>query len=247
LLDGQGADETVAGYTRYYKWYWQELFLKRKLMKSGELKAAREMGIPDKFTFKNVIASLFPDIASVILERQYLAHALRQDDLTRDFVRFQSREAYYTSPARFNLNGALYFNTCIHGLEELLRLADRNSMAHGREVRLPFLDHELVSFIFSLPAHFKIRNGWTKWILRNSMENKLPGDIVWRKKKIGFEPPQKQWMQDARIQEMIQEAKKKMVDARILKPETLNRQPRSSGSHEPGGFDWRYLAAAPYL
>ena len=39
------------------------------------------------------------------------------------------------------------------GLEELLRFADRNSMAHGREVRLPFLNHELVEFIFSLPAN----------------------------------------------------------------------------------------------
>ncbi len=41
------------------------------------------------------------------------------------------------------------------GLDELLRYADRNSMAHGREVRLPFLSHELVEFIFTLAAEFQ--------------------------------------------------------------------------------------------
>src|SRR5262249_21200658 len=138
LLDGQGADEVLAGYHKYYKWYWQELFTKRKLVRSGELKAARQLGVQESFGVRNIVASLFPDLASVILERQYLVKALHQEDLNRNFVRLQSKEAYYATPANFNLNGALYFNTCIHGLEELLRYADRNSMAHGREVRLPF-------------------------------------------------------------------------------------------------------------
>lgn len=247
LLDGQGADETLAGYTRYYKWYWQELFQKRRLLRSRELKAAKEMGVDERFTFKNVIASLVPDIASVILERQYLVNALKHEDLTKDFVRLQSKEAYYSSPPNFNLNGVLYFNACVHGLEELLRIADRNSMAHGREVRLPFLSHELVEFIFSLPSHFKIHKAWTKWILRLSMADELPREIVWRKKKVGFEPPQKTWMQDSGVQEMIQEAKRKLVNAQILKPDTLNRSPRPTESHEGNNFDWRYLAAGSYL
>lgn len=247
LLDGQGADETLAGYSKYYKWYWQELFQKRNLIRSKELKAAKKMGVQETFGFKNVIAALFPDIASVILERQYLVNALRHDELTKEFVHLQSKEAYYSTPVNFNLNGVLYFNTCIHGLQELLRYADRNSMAHGREVRLPFLSHELVEFIFSLPPHFKIRNGWTKWILRQNVSQQLPDEIVWRKNKIGFEPPQKQWMQDARVQDMIYEARKKMVSEKILKPEILNRPARAYSSHEADTYDWRYLAAAFYL
>jgi asparagine synthase (glutamine-hydrolysing) len=247
LLDGQGADETLAGYSKYYKWYWQELFQKRKLVSSKELKAAKEIGVQENFNYKNIIAALFPDIATVILEKQYLANALRHEGLSQDFIRLQSKEAYYSSPAKFNLNGALYFNTCIHGLGELLRHADRNSMAHGTEVRLPFLNHELVEFIFSLPSHFKIRNGWTKWILRQTMVKQLPDDIVWRKKKIGFEPPQKQWMQDARVQDMVQEARKKMVNEKILKPEILDRPVTANSSHEANNDDWRYLAAAAYI
>ena len=244
LLDGQGADETLAGYNRYYKWYWQELFQKRKLIKSRELRAAREMGIEERFTFKNVVASLLPDIASVILERQYLVNALRHEDLTREFIQLQSKEAYYSTPANFNLNGALYFNTCTHGLEELLRLADRNSMAHGREVRLPFLSHELVEYIFSLPSHLKIHKAWTKWILRLSMIDQLPNEIVWRKNKVGFEPPQAAWMKDKRVQDMIYEGKKMLVNEKILREEVLYRPIKSADAHEAGNYDWRYLTAA---
>jgi len=244
LLDGQGADETLAGYHKYYKWYWQELFRNRRLFGSKELKAAKEMGVQEKFGFKNIIAAYFPAFATITLENQYLLKALKHEDLTRDFVKLQSKEAYYTTPDHFTLNGVLHFNTCTHGLEELLRYADRNSMAHGREVRLPFLSHELVEFIFSLPAKFKIRNGWTKWLLRTSMNEKLPGSITWRKDKVGFEPPQLQWMQDKKLQEMIQDAKNKLVNEKILKPEVLNKKIIPKAAHEGDNYDWRYLSAS---
>ncbi len=244
LLDGQGADETLAGYHKYYKWYWQELFRNRKLSGSKELKAAREIGIQEKFGFKNIIAAYFPAFATVTLENQYLLKAIKHEGLTKDFVRLQSKEAYYTTPDHFTLNGVLHFNTCTHGLEELLRYADRNSMAHGREVRLPFLSHELVEFIFSLPANFKIRNGWTKWLLRETMENKLPEVITWRKDKVGFEPPQKKWMENKQVQAAIQEARKILVDEKVLKPEVLQKPVLPQASNDADNYDWRYFSAA---
>ena len=247
LLDGQGADETLAGYHKYYKWYWQELFRNRKLFRSKELKAAKAIGVTEKFDFKNVIASYFPDFTTIALEQQYLLKAIRQEDLEKEFVRLQSKEAYYSTPGHFTLNGVLYFNTCTHGLEELLRYADRNSMAHGREVRLPFLNHELVEFIFSLPANFKIRSGWTKWILRETMKNRLPESITWRQDKIGFEPPQKTWMESQSMQESIREARKKLIDKKILKPSVLDKPIIALSSHAADNYDWRYFAAASCL
>lgn len=244
LLDGQGADEMLAGYHKYYKWYWQELFRKRKLYRSKELSAAKELGITEKFDYKNMIAAYFPVFASVVMERQYLLKAIKQEDLTKDFVCLQSREAYYTPPECFDLNGLLYFNTCTHGLEELLRYADRNSMAHGREVRLPFLSHELVEFVFSLPAHFKIRNGWTKWLLRETMKNSLPAEKIWRRDKVGFEPPQKKWMELVAVKEAIHEAKSKLVAENILKPDAVNKSTVPLAAHEADNYDWRYLSAA---
>jgi asparagine synthase (glutamine-hydrolysing) len=247
LLDGQGADEILAGYHKYYKWYWQELFRKRMLISSGELKKAKELGVNETFELKNIIAALFPDFASVFLERQYLLHALKQEDLSKEFVRLQSKEAYYTTPTILTLNGVLYFNTCMHGLEELLRYADRNSMAHGREVRLPFLNHELVEFLFSLPSNFKIRKGWTKWTLRKAMEKTLPSTIAWRQDKVGLEPPQRSWMELTSMGEMIHEAKQKLVNEKILKPGVMDKKIHPSGAYEKDNYDWRYLVSAQFL
>jgi asparagine synthase (glutamine-hydrolysing) len=244
LMDGQGADETLAGYHKYYKWYWQELFRNRKLFGSKELKAAKETGVSEKFGFKNIIASYFPGFATVVLENQYLLRAIRHKDLTKDFVKLQSKEAYYTTPDHYTLNGVLYFNSCTHGLEELLRYADRNSMAHGREVRLPFLSYELIEFIFSLPANFKIREGWTKWLLRKSMAKNLPEEITWRRDKVGFEPPQKDWMENKQVFDAIHEARKILVEEKVLNPEILNKKIIPLSSHQADNYDWRYFSAA---
>jgi len=247
LLDGQGADETLAGYHKYFKWYWQELFMKRKLIRSGEMKAARKNGIQESFGVRNVVAALFPDFASVFLEKQYLLQALRHEDLSAEFINQQSKGAYYATPENFSLNGVLYFNTVQHGLEVLLRYADRNAMAHGREIRLPFLSHELVEFLFRLPSKFKIRNGWTKWLLRNTIGRNLPDEITWRKDKTGFEPPQKQWMQHKQVQNMIYEAKKKLVSERMLKPDVLNKKIQPQDAYAAENYDWRYLVSAMLL
>lgn len=244
LLDGQGADETLAGYHKYYKWYWQELYRKRKLKKSKEIFQAKEIGIRESFDYRNKIAAYFPAFASIVMERQYLLRALKQEDLTREFVQQQSKEAYYTPPEHFDLNGVLYFNTMTHGLEELLRYADRNSMAHGTEIRLPFLFHELVEFVFSLPSHFKIRNGWTKWLLRESVKEKLPAATVWRRDKVGFEPPQKKWMEEKILQEAMQEAKQLLVREKILKPAVLDKKINAAAAFEADNYDWRYFSAA---
>ena len=112
---------------------------------------------------------------------------------------------------------------------------------------LPFLNHELVEFVFSLPSHFKIREGWTKWLLRQSMKEQLPAEIVWRKDKIGFEPPQKKWMQNAELQEMIQEARKKLVKEKILKPDVMAKPVQPAAAYEANTNDWRYLSAAAII
>jgi asparagine synthase (glutamine-hydrolysing) len=112
------------------------------------------------------------------------------------------------------------------------------------EVRLPFLDHTLVEFLFSLPATMKIHEGWTKWLLRKAMDKKLPDSIVWRKDKIGYEPPQQDWMQHTVMQDYLQEAKRKLVNKQILNEAVLNKPATAQDAHEKNNYDWRYLCAA---
>lgn len=244
LLDGQGADEVLAGYHKYYKWRWQELYRKKQLKKSGELKAAQALDIQENFGLKNKLAALLPEFSASILQSRKAKKAVQHPDLNRDFAFQNKRHFYYSLPSSFDLNGALYYNTFVNGLEELLRLADRNSMAHSVEVRLPFLQHRLVEFLFTLPPHFKIHQGWTKWLLRKTVEGKLPKEIVWRKDKVGYEPPQKLWMQNKNVQEAILTAKKKLVDEKILASSVLAKPIVAKDSHAEESRDWRYWSAA---
>jgi asparagine synthase (glutamine-hydrolysing) len=72
----------------------------------------------------------------------------------------------------------------------------------------------------------------------------LPSEITWRRDKTGFEPPQKLWMQSDTVQQMIKEAKSKLVKEKILKPEVLNKKIEPLGSNDADNFDWRYLSAS---
>ncbi len=83
-----------------------------------------------------------------------------------------------------NLNEKLAKDT-VTSLNTLLHYADHTSMAYGVEVRNPFLDYRLVEFLASVPACYKIRNGWTKYIARLAFDGKLPDEIVWRRDKMG--------------------------------------------------------------
>ncbi len=247
LLDGQGADETLAGYHKYYHWYWQELIANRQLKTAtNEIEAAKMLGAKINWSVKNYIAAYLPGLSARQLEKKAYKQT-HHPDITRDFFKHSIDKKTLYKPVVDKLNDILYFNTMQFGLQELLRYADRNSMAHSREVRLPFLSHELVQFIFSLPSSFKIKNGWTKWILRETMDKQLPDNIVWRKDKVGFEPPQQQWMQQPQLQDYMHESKRKLADKGILKKEVLNKPIHPQSSHEAGNFDWRYLCAARCL
>ena len=244
LLDGQGADETLAGYRKYYKWWWQELYRSNKKQFEREFKAARNLGIDEDFNIKNKAAALLPDFAASMLYTQKNKKAFRHPDLNRDFAFSNKQNFYYTTPPHPSLNGVLHYNTFVNGLEELLRFADRNSMAHSVEVRLPFLQRDLVEFLFTLPPHFKIHQGWSKWLLRKGVEERLPKEIVWRKDKVGYEPPQKLWMQNKDVQEKIREGKKKLMDKDVLNESVLNKKVSPKDAHEAESFDWRYWSAA---
>jgi len=247
VIDGQGADETLAGYDRYYPWYWQELYRTRNWRRSQEAAHTKALGIDVPFGWRNKLAAFLPEMAARERRREYSGRAKKDPELLESFRKEQGKQFHHTLPEHPGLNGALYFNTCTHGLEELLRYADRNAMGSGLETRLPFLSHELVEFIFTLPAHLKIRQGWRKWILRRSMENRLPASICWNPNKIGYETPQATWMQQPDFQEAIQAGREKLIREKILHPRVADRAIQPHSAHAREAKDWRYFSLAQLL
>lgn len=191
--------------------------------------------------------TILPGYTALVLERREKKAIAGLSFLNRDFIAASLNQVNVVKPVVRELNDLLYFDTFCAGLEQLLRYADRNSMAHGREVRLPYLYHELVSFVFSLPSSLKIHGGYTKWVLRKLMQNKIPDEIVWKKKKTGFEPPQKKWMESAAMIERLNEAKRHLVKIGMLDKLVLDQRPSSNEAYERHSKEWRWIATSAFV
>ena len=86
-----------------------------------------------------------------------------------------------------------YFDTNFYLPNDILTKVDRASMAHGLEVRVPFLDHRLIEFAFKLPLKMKINNNKTKVILRDILQDKIPNKLL-NRPKMGFAIPLGDWL-----------------------------------------------------
>ena len=100
-------------------------------------------------------------------------------------------------------------------LPVLLRYEDKNSMRHSIETRLPFIDYKTLENALNINIEYKIKDGWTKYILRRTIDKILPNSIVWRKNKFGFEAPTKCWI-DAIDSEIIEAVNKSIILSEIL-------------------------------
>jgi len=79
-----------------------------------------------------------------------------------------------------------------------MRAGNKSALGVPIEVRMPFLDHRVVEFAFSLPPTYLIRDGWHKWILRQALADRLPHEVVWAPTKRGFPFPLETWLPAAR-------------------------------------------------
>lgn len=107
---------------------------------------------------------------------------------------FSNEKISFSSTNLDHLGRRLHFDFHRGSLPVILRNFDRVSMAHGIEIRAPFLDWRLVCYVFSLPSTTKIRNGFTKWALRDAMRGVLPESIRTRPGKLGFSSPMYEWI-----------------------------------------------------
>lgn len=246
LLDGQGADELLAGYHPFYGDFFKELKKKNRVLLKQEMAAFKTLhnnSSINPLPHKNIVyyARKWAGPAKNQLKKlrgQYWQ--MTKPYFSKDFFHAFGNEQYMYPAEATTLNHALY-NSVNVGMTQLLRYGDRNSMAHSREVRLPFLFHEMVEFLFTLPAEFKIHNGWTKYIQRLTFEKLLPDEITWRKDKIGYEPPQKQWMQKEPIKEQIRNIRIELVKEKILHSNVLDMPVEGESANKKSDNSWNQL------
>jgi asparagine synthase (glutamine-hydrolysing) len=188
LLDGQGADEAIGGYSHFAGAYLLELLRAGRLIHAaGE---ARRLGDRRGIgVLREVGRAAFPHLPSAV--RRHVRGRMRVGaGLVMPSFRGLGIEPSRPAPRT-------YRDSCLdalrHDLPQLLRYEDRSSMAFSIESRVPFLDHPLVELVLSLPTDMKVNQGWTKLVQRKAAESRLPDEIVWRRDKLGFATPQEAW------------------------------------------------------
>lgn len=194
MLDGQGADETLCGYHSFFAPFLASYLKKLQIIKFyNELtNIKKEHKVNTLFLLLQVFNTLLPkSIKKMIKKNKY--NFINQKEFVNiknktPFIDFGERESSVDVFSKAQL-----FHT---NLPLLLHYADRNSMTHSIEARLPFLDYKLVEFIISLSDEQKIKNGVTKNILRESLKGIVPSEILDRKDKMGFVTPESVWAKD---------------------------------------------------
>lgn len=191
VLDGQGSDEILLGYFSFYPFYLKRHLLNPIKFISEYFRAIgkTQLGFP-KFT-----ANLFYFNLPFVRYKEVRSSAGKF--IKQDFLHSLNRKnVFYEMIGAGDLSANRMANLWNISLPSLLRYEDKSSMAFSVEARLPFLDHRLVEYIFSIPFDYLIKNGWTKYVLRESMKNKIPEDIRLRKGKLAFSVPQKRWFKE---------------------------------------------------
>lgn len=216
LLDGQGADEAFGGYFKYFVPFLTELYHTDKKAFKTQLSAIENhLDQRPFFGKREMLRTRFPKSFDYLSDKTRSIRKRSSVDLSDAFT-----TQFLTEPTPFHrsttLNEFLKNDLFMYGLGKLLRFSDRNAMAHSREVRLPYLSHHLVEYVFSLPTAQKINNGWTKSILRESMREIVPDEILYRKDKKGFQAPNS-WMELPAVLALIDHSSDHLKQEGIIK------------------------------
>jgi asparagine synthase (glutamine-hydrolysing) len=199
LLDGQGADELLAGYHYFYGFYIKGLLKNWKIATAIKEVFGLIRGANYSIGIKSLGFSFMPlsmRNKHFVKKSSITEKLLNDKDATTDYFK-----EYYSCST---LHESLKFHLD-RKLEHLLSWEDKNSMAHSMEGRVPFLDVDVIKFICTLPENFIISNGKTKTILRDAMTGIVPEEILSRRDKIGFDTPGDEWLRNDSFKPMLDE------------------------------------------
>lgn len=201
VLAGQGADEPLAGYHRYRGEKYISRFasllsmlplnaIARLLPRNERLKrAAYATQFSEEYKRFLGIYTIFTPAMKRQLFNQETAKRVQDRDAS-----FVERLYAETGGLESSLSKLLYIDTRMSLSDDLLLFGDKMTMANSLEMRVPFLDVELVKFLESLPARFKLRGSTGKYVHKKALAKWLPNEVINRKKR-GFATPMDHWLQ----------------------------------------------------
>lgn len=232
LLDGQGADEEFAGYIPYYSYYIKDLYDKGSFL--SRLKAIKLMTIV-MMQWPELIGTISTDtiVSLVGIKNSFIfkdRKKINELKLKRGNKEFNDTflqnidDDFHMSKVQCSsgLSTRLCNDILSNYIPSLLHNEDGNSMAFSIESRIPFLDVRIVEFAIALNGKYKIKNGWTKWIVRKALRKYLPDKIAKRKSKMAFPAAFDRWIRVGKSKEQIKEIIYAFSNRGIVPEETID-------------------------
>lgn len=229
VLDGQGADEMLAGYRSYLYAYMESLVKQGKFMQAIFL-GFSIMRLPGMaLTMKNLLKLLISyttPLSPIDNNPKMLISSFPKWLRGEWFMAQELRPFQWWRPTSSErMKEQLHYTFINSSLPHLLRIADRNSMYHSVESRLPFLTPQLAEFIFSIPESYIISlDAYTKKIFRMAMDKVVPKEILSRKDKIGFTTPEAIWLRENQtwVKALINSSEAKKIN--FIDIENMNKE-----------------------
>ncbi len=218
VLGGNGADELLGGYDRMIWPYFRDRLDRRLPNRSSRWSLPGDLyglGRVSKGIHRILPQLLFNEVARRLRSQWKALHTSTLPSASVTAATGPPRGPYQS-----RLNNALWHEFRTAGLPELLHAEDALSMAFSLESRLPFLDHRLVEFCFSLEYQEKIARGWTKSLLRRATQGILPEQVRCRRHKLGFPWNFAGWLGDGAGLDSVRQL---MTDKRTLERGWLDR------------------------
>jgi len=183
VLSGQGADELLCGYRKYYMFHLQQLIRERRYVDCAT-------AIARSLKERTILSQL-----NIREGKRYMPRFLapREADIGGEAVRGYTR-LELRLPRGMTIQERQALDVSRFSVPALLHYEDRMSMASSREIRVPFLDHRMIEKLIPSSMETKIKSGWTKHVFRKAMEPLLPKRITWRRDKMGFDNPESEWL-----------------------------------------------------
>ena len=201
-LSGEGADELFGGYATFQADRMARMVRSVPVALRRSALAGMHRWLPvseDKISLEYMAKRFLEGTLLPSFEAHCYWNGAFSEAQKRELLAFKSDPAWGVEPLSDSgqplgkLNRFLWFDQRYYLADDILAKVDRMSMAHSLEVRPPFLDHEIVEFAAGLPERFKIRGRRQKYLLKRLMQNKLPAEIISRK-KVGFDIPAHDWL-----------------------------------------------------
>lgn len=252
LLNGQGADEYLGGYgqnraatqfnlLKSLRWF--ALYQEYKATMDGNLKQFL------RSLFINSIPDSLKDFLKQKVNLLDVERFIDREKLGADTTHPYDTMAYDSETFDLSsIDDITRLHLFHNPLPRYLRWEDRNSMAHSIEARVPFLDYELVEYTCNLPHEHIYKNGVTKLVMRNGLDQVLPEKIANRKDKKGFITPEEQWVKENPdlFREKLEEAIE--VTNGIIKPEALDYFDQVAKGEKPFNYTyWRLIQFSEWI